>query len=128
MNVLLDTCAFLWLTCNSQRLSKNAVNVITDPKNGIHLSAVSIWEISTKFGRGRLKLSDSPDVFVPKHCRSQNFILIPFDTQSSMLAHTLPDHHRDPFDRMLIAHAIHLDMPIVTSDACIRAYPVKTIW
>lgn len=128
MKVLLDTCTFLWLVEDSERLSETARAVHLSLENEVFLSSVSAWEISVKHGLGKLPLPEAPAVLVPKHRAALQLKALPFDEEAALLVTKLPDHHRDPFDRMLVCQALAGGMAILTPDPRIAAYPVKTIW
>ena len=128
MNVLLDTCVFLWIVRGDSALSATARAMFSDPGNLVYLSAVSAWEITVKHKLGRLPLSEPPETYVPKE-RAKHRIL-PLDlTESSVLVlERLPDLHADPFDRMLVCQAIAHGMVLLTPDTQIQAYPVNSRW
>lgn len=128
MNLLLDTCSFLWIIWDAPDLSDTARTLFSDPDNDVYLSTVSSWEIALKYRLGKLPLPDDPDLLVPRHRDRHGIVPLPLDELSALRSHRLPDLHRDPFDRMLISQAITGGMTIVTPDHAISAYPVPTIW
>lgn len=101
---------------------------IRDPSNDVLLSAVSIWEIASKYGAGRLPLPEPPGQMIPTERRLRGVEALPFDEDSALQVLRLPPLHRDPFDRMLISQAIAHGLAIVTPDSSIGQYPVRTIW
>lgn len=127
MNLLLDTCAFLWIA-GGQPLSLPAAGAVRDPSNEVYLSAVSVWEIVVKQQTGRLALPEPPDQLVRTERSLRGIAALPFDEEAAVQAPRLPPLHRDPFDRMLVCQAIALGLAIVTPDPLIRQYPVRTIW
>lgn len=127
MKLLLDTCTFLWLAGGGS-LSPAAAAAVRDPSNDVYLSAVSTWEIVAKHRAGRLPLPEPPDRLIPTERRLRGVTALPFDEESALQGLRLPALHRDPFDRMLIAHAIALGLAIVTPDPAIAQYPVRVIW
>jgi PIN domain nuclease of toxin-antitoxin system len=128
MNALLDTHTFLWWITDNAELSPRAREVVSDGENTLFLSAASGWEIAIKAKLGRLQLPDNPERFVLKHM-SQNAITgLPIQLSHALHVYTLPDHHRDPFDRVLIAQSQLEKLPIVTKDPQISHYSVKIIW
>ena len=127
MRLLLDTCTFLWLAGGGS-LSPAAAAAVRDPSNDVYLSAVSTWEIVAKHRAGRLPLPEPPDRLIPAERRLRGVTALPFDEESALQGLRLPALHRDPFDRMLIAHAIALGLAIVTPDQAIAQYPVRVIW
>ena len=128
MKLLLDTCTFLWLAGGGRSLSATAAQAVRDPSNDVLLSAVSTWEIIVKHRMGRLPLPESPEKLIPTERRLRGVATLPFDEDSAMQGLRLPQLHRDPFDRMLIAQAIALGLAIVTPDPLITQYPVRVIW
>jgi PIN domain nuclease of toxin-antitoxin system len=101
---------------------------VGDPSNEVLLSAVSAWEIVVKHRMGRLPLPESPERLIPTERGLRGVAALPFDEDSAMQGLRLPQLHRDPFDRMLIAQAIALGLAIVTPDPLITQYPVRVIW
>ena len=127
MKLLLDTCTFLWLA-GGQRLSDGAAAAIRTPANEVFVSAVSAWEIASKYRAGRLPLPEPPDRLIPVERELRGVAALPFDEESALQVLRLPQLHRDPFDRMLISQAIALGLAIVTPDPLIAQYPVRVIW
>ena len=128
MNVLLDTQVFLWWASSSTRLSERAVEVIGDPTTIVHVSVASAWEIAIKTSAGRLELETPPAEYVADRLRLHGFEPGPLGLAHALRAGTLPRHHGDPFDRMIVAQGQLEDMPIVTGDPLIGLYDVETIW
>lgn len=128
MRVLVDTCTFLWLAADDPQLSAAARAACADPAHDVFFSAVSAWEIAIKYRLGRLPLPEPPQTYVPG--RRQWLQLDPLDLDELAASHThlLPDHHRDPFDRALVAQAIIHGLTIATPDPLIAAYPAPTLW
>lgn len=120
MNLLLDTHVLLWWLMDDPQLSAPAQQVILDSDNIVHVSAVSLWEIAIKEGRGRLELPEEfDDAF-----SAQGFRELPITWAHAQQNRRLPWLHRDPFDRLLIAQAQTEQMTLVTSDHDIRRYDV----
>jgi PIN domain nuclease of toxin-antitoxin system len=128
VRLLLDTCTFLWIVSGSPRLSKKAAQWFTDPANEIFLSAVSAWEISVKHSLGTLRLSAPPIDFVPSQRESHGIAALPLMEEEVVYLPKLPKLHRDPFDRMLVCQAIVNGLAILTPDALISQYPIRTLW
>lgn len=128
MRLLLDTCTFLWVVTASPQLSPTARAAFSAPANEVFLSAVSAWEMAVKYRLGRLPLAEPPEVFVPRMRDLHRIAALPLEEEASLQATRLPDHHRDPFDRMLICQAIHHGLVLLTPDPSIRAYAVRTLW
>jgi PIN domain nuclease of toxin-antitoxin system len=128
MRVLLDTCTFLWLVGGSPHLSKTARQVFADPGNDVYLSAASVWEIVVKHGLGRLPLPAPPEEFVPAHRVALGVEPLLVGEEAALHLSRLPNAHRDPFDRMLVAQALVGGLTLLTPDAAFRQYPAKTLW
>lgn len=128
MRVLLDTCTFLWLAADAPELSAAAKDACIDPANDVFLSALSAWEMAIKYRLGRLPLPEPPQAYVPSRRKWLRVGELPLDERAASHTHLLPDHHRDPFDRGLIAQAIVDGMTIATPDPLVSAYPVPTLW
>lgn len=128
MNLLLDTCTFLWIVAGSDGLSKQSRELFADPENEVYLSSVSTWEIVVKHGLGRLPLPETPQKFIPKYRELHGIQPLPLDESAVLQLPLLPDRHKDPFDRMLICQAIAHGLAILTPDSQISQYPVRTVW
>jgi PIN domain nuclease of toxin-antitoxin system len=128
MKYLLDTQAFLWWITDSESLSDSAREIIRDGSNELFLSAASGWEIAIKAGLGRLELPDEPEKVIPEHMLLNEIQGLPIQMSHALRVHALPQHHRDPFDRLLVAQCQLEDMPIITSDSAIAAYEVGITW
>jgi PIN domain nuclease of toxin-antitoxin system len=129
MNILLDTCTFLWAAMEPNNLSAQAARLFTDPANAVYLSAISAYEIVIKHALGRLPLPDPPRQFVPDQRAALRVDSLDLREEAALHVERLPSLHRDPFDRLLICQAIVHDMLILTPDVAIRSYPaVRTDW
>ena len=128
MRLLLDTVAFIWLIDGSSRLAESAKNTIIDPGNEVYLSAASAWEIAIKHGLGRLPLRVPPDRYVVEQRRLHRIDSIPITEVAALQVGKLPNLHRDPFDRLIVAQAIVEGMTVVTPDRLISMYPVRVAW
>jgi PIN domain nuclease of toxin-antitoxin system len=124
MILLLDTHALIWSLEDSPRLSETAREAIEDPTNVILASAVSAWEISIKKALGRL---DAPDDLVSALDEAGFTRRVVTFADVDRLG-SLPDHHRDPFDRMLVAQALEDGAPIVSRDPAIAQYRLQIVW
>jgi PIN domain nuclease of toxin-antitoxin system len=127
VRLLLDTCTFLWVVGGSS-LSPAAEDAIRTPANDVFLSAASVWEVVTKYERGRLPLPKPPEQLIAAARRVRGITTLPFDEDSALQGRRLPMLHRDPFDRMLIAQAIAHGLAIVTPDQLIAQYPIRVVW
>ncbi|HAJ28185.1 MAG TPA: PIN domain nuclease [Syntrophus sp. (in: bacteria)] len=128
MNILLDTCTFLWIIAGSDDLSENARRLFADPSNEVYLSVVSAWEIIVKHRLGKLPLPEPIHDFIRFNRTLHRIDTCPLDEAAVLQLTRLPDLHKDPFDRILICQAIAGSMTILTPDAHIIRYPVKTEW
>lgn len=128
MRSLLDTHTFLWFITGDQRLSAMARNVIEAQDSEILLSIVSIWEMAIKAGLGRLPLPSPIRALVPQHMVENSIGLLPLALDHALGAGSLPHHHRDPFDRMLVVQARMEEMPIISADAELDRYGIHRVW
>ena len=128
MKILLDTCAFLWLTTDAPELSDKAKILFQNTSNAVYLSSVSVWEIIVKHQMGKLPLPSAADDFIKQQCEKHFVEYLSLDEKAVFNLSRLPNHHRDPFDRMLVCQAIAYDLTILTSDKMIIQYPVSTVW
>lgn len=128
MNVLLDTCTFLWLIFGQRELSATAREVIANRDNQAFLSVVSAWEIAVKYRLKKLRLDEQPQFFVPRYRNLHSIQSLGLDESSVLRESTLPNFHKDPFDRILICQAIEHGLAILTPDPLISQYPVRGVW
>jgi PIN domain nuclease of toxin-antitoxin system len=128
MNALLDTHVFLWWITDTPELSPRAREVISNGQNQLFLSAASGWEIAIKAKLGRLQLPQNLERFVSEHVSLNAISSLPIQLSHALHVYTLPDHHRDPFDRILVAQSQLEKLPIVTKDPQIARYSVEVIW
>jgi PIN domain nuclease of toxin-antitoxin system len=128
VRLLLDTCTFLWIVGGSSELSSRAREAFADPANEAFFSAASAWEIAVKHRLGRLPLPAPPEEFVPAQRTAHGLEPLAVDEEAALHVAKLPDLHRDPFDRMLVAQAIVGGLVLLTPDDRIREYPVRTFW
>lgn len=126
MRFLLDTQTWLWMLAEPRRLGR-ARHLIDDSSNDLLLSAVSSWEIAIKYGRGRLALPSPPEKYVPARIRSSGVTPLAIEHSHTLAVASLPHHHNDPFDRLLIAQA-HLErLSVLTADEVFAAYGVDVV-
>ncbi len=128
VKLLLDTVVFIWIAQDVDRLGRLARNLIEDSSNELYLSAASGWEIAIKHSIGRLELQCPPRQFVEGQRQRHRIASVPIDESDALGVSDLPNHHKDPFDRILIAQAIRREMSIVTPDKRIQEYSVRTVW
>src|SRR5262249_44817102 len=123
--LLLDTHALLWALGDPRRLPALVVDSLRDPDNDVYVSAVSTWEIAIKAALGKLEADLAATV---RALRAADFEELPITIAHTVRVRTLPDQHRDPFDRLLVAQALEDGLTIVTHDPLVAAYPVSTLW
>ena len=123
MRLLLDTHTLLWTLVAPDRLSKNAAQAITAEESEVFVSIVSPWEMAIAKARGRM----DPPNNLEAQFETRRFVLLPVSLRHTHVVETLPHHHRDPFDRMLVAQAQVEGLTIVTVDRLLRRYPVSLL-
>jgi PIN domain nuclease of toxin-antitoxin system len=128
MNLLLDTHAFLWFIDDNPKLSPTARTLIANADNRIYLSVASLWELAIKISLGKLRLAQPFEILVPQQLSLNRIDRLDIAVAHAAAVATLPFHHRDPFDRLLIAQAKAEAIPIVSSDAAFDAYPITRLW
>ena len=121
--LLLDTHALLWWLSDDEGLGGDAKAAIADPRNEVYVSSASTWEISIKRSLGKLKAPDDMDAIV----EDEGFIKLPITLFQGDQAGLLPGHHKDPFDRMLVAQAQAEGLVVITADEKISLYKVRTL-
>lgn len=127
MRILLDTHVWLWLQVEPERLSDESLEMLADPANELFLSAASAWEIAVKVGVGKLVLPAPPDEYVPSRLASSGTIALPVELRHALHVANLPAHHRDPFDRLLVAQAQLESLPLISADRQLAAYDVEVL-
>ena len=128
MNVLLDTCTFLWLSQQPTELSQGAVEVLNDPQNTLTCSDVSLWEITLKHAAGKLPLPAAPRLWLPEKLAFHQIHHLSTDLESIIQSGELPPLHRDPFDRLLAAQAMVHGMTILSPDVPLSTLGAARIW
>jgi len=128
MKALLDTHTFLWWITDDPKLSLRAREIFADGNNELLFSAASGWEISIKVQVGRLRLPADPQLFIPEQLSINAIKGLPIQMNHALHVSTLPNHHRDPFDRLLVAQAQVEGLPILSADPQIGKYQVDVIW
>jgi PIN domain nuclease of toxin-antitoxin system len=128
LRVLLDTHSFLWLVTDDPKLSERAKSVFLDGDNELLCSAVVGFEIAVKFSLGKLDLAEPPREFMEKRIRHNALKPLAVTLEHSYRLAQLPFHHRDPFDRLLVAQALEEDLALLSIDAILSEYGVRRIW
>jgi len=127
MNVLLDTHTAIWvLTDNQKKLSTQAHRSISRATQ-VFMSTASAWELAIKVGNGKLNFEGGAKNFI-QQLEDNGVLILPIRYEHIIQAESLPHHHRDPFDRLLVATAMHENLTIITADQNIPAYGVPVIW
>ena len=128
MRALLDTHVFLWLVSDDPRLSQRAKDIFLNGDNELLLSAASGFEIAVKHSLGKLTLAEEPREFVRNRVLANALTPLPITLEHALGVAGLPFHHHDPFDRLLIAQALHEKLPLLSADSAFTAYGVDLIW
>jgi PIN domain nuclease of toxin-antitoxin system len=127
MKALLDTHTFLWAISGDKRLSRRAAQVFAGPSD-LWLSVVSIWEVLIKVQIGKMSLPVPTGPYIVKKLVENRIETLAVSRDHVLKVETLPIHHNDPFDRMLIAQSLEEGLPLVTADRAFAHYPVELIW
>lgn len=128
MNLLLDTCTFLWLALEPEKLSDRALELFENPRNAVFLSAASSFEIVLKYTAGKLPISMSPERFIGMYRVAHEINHLPIYEEEIFGMVSLPKIHKDPFDRLLVAQAKSSGLTILSSDKRLSDYGVKVEW
>jgi len=127
MKVLLDTHALIWWFGNESKLSRRASSIIANQKNTVLVSAAIAWELAIKVNLGKVDAL-SLTTELPRYSAEEGFEELPISMEQAVRAGLLPLHHRDPFDRLLVAQAQGLNVPILSADTVLDQYDVKRLW
>jgi len=125
---LLDTIVWVWSIDAIERIGKQGLEILEDGTQDIFLSAASSWELSIKMRLGKLSLPKSPAACVSQYMVQQGLRPLSITHSHTVKVYDLPNHHRDPFDRLLIAQALIEGMVILTADRAFEKYPIEVIW
>lgn len=128
MNYILDTQAFIWLSNDNKKLSQRVRKTYLDTQNLIFLSSASMWEMAIKINLGKLNINDQLDSFIEKHVLGRDINILNIKPEHIYKLESLPLHHRDPFDRMIIAQGMSEGLRILSSDKAFDKYPIERIW
>jgi PIN domain nuclease of toxin-antitoxin system len=128
MRLLLDTHTFIWYVLEAERLSSVATELINDGNNQVLLSLASVWEIAIKQSIGKMNFSLPIQTFVEQQLHLNDLHLLNIRIEHVATVATLPLHHRDPFDRLLIAQAMVENIPIISADVAFDAYAIQRLW
>jgi PIN domain nuclease of toxin-antitoxin system len=128
MKLLLDTHTFLWFIMGDNRLSDQAKKTIEVKKHEKLISVASLWEMAIKVSIGRLNLTESFGTLIPRQIKLNGFQLLNIKFQHVANLVSIPFHHRDPFDRLLISQCMVENIPIVSKDIAFDSYPIERYW
>jgi PIN domain nuclease of toxin-antitoxin system len=123
-----DTSSFLWFITDSERLSPKAKQILESSESARFLSLASVWEISIKASIGKLTFTIPIEEFLPQQLLLNQFSLLPISLAHTLRVTKLPFHHRDPFDRLIVAQSLIEGIPILSSDVALDAYGVERLW
>ena len=128
MRLLLDTHVFVWMDLSPEKLSSTIAGLITSPENALFLSLASIWEMQIKIQLGKLTLTNSLADTITTQQENNSIQLLPITVSHVLTVDNLPFHHRDPFDRLLIAQSQYEGLTLLTNDQQIQQYNVTWLW
>jgi PIN domain nuclease of toxin-antitoxin system len=128
MRLLLDTHAFLWFVLGDPRLVQTARDRIFDPAKVKLVSPASYWEIAIKISLGKYTLNEPYETFMQRGIFGNSFSILPVEPKHTAALTTLPFHHRDPFDRLLVAQALVEQIPVLSTDAALDPYGITRLW
>ena len=128
MRLLIDSQTLIWFVDQDHLLSRTAHAAITDPANDLLLSAASVWEIAIKVGLEKLKLSLPYCDWMEQAIADLGLVILPITVEAAGLQAGLPWHHRDPFDRLIIAQALVDNIPVVSIDRIFDDYGIERLW
>jgi PIN domain nuclease of toxin-antitoxin system len=128
MKVLLDTHALIWIVTDDDRLSETARSIFLDPQNSLFFSIASLWEICIKISLEKIALKTGWLQTIQKEMKINTILWLPIETEHCAKVVALPFHHRDPFDRLLVAQTMVEDLRLLSRDSQLSAYNIKRIW
>ena len=128
MRVLLDTHTLIWAKISPGSLSRHVAEIMADPLNEIFVSAATAWEIATKIRLGKLPGADSLERDFLETMEDSGYTLLPIEAESALRAGRLIADHGDPFDRIIAAQALAMDIPVLSTDTKLDAFGVRRLW
>ena len=128
MKYLLDTVVWVWSVHSAERINKVGFDILESGDEEVYFSAASIWELSIKLRVGKLILPEPPARYIPKRLGQQGIRMLSVTPTHALRIYDLPTHHRDPFDRLLIAQALTEEMVILTADRAFEKYQTQLVW
>jgi PIN domain nuclease of toxin-antitoxin system len=127
VRLLLDTQVVIWFLASSARIGADVRATLVDRRNAVFVSVVTGWEMATKSGLGHVQVPPDLRFWLPGELEASGFVVLPISLDHALAVETLPLHHRDPFDRLLIAQARVEDMTLVTADQWFSQYDVRLL-
>jgi PIN domain nuclease of toxin-antitoxin system len=128
VRVLLDTHTLIWAKISPESLSRQVAQIMADPRNEIFVSAASAWEIATKVRLGKLPGAEDLERGFLETMEESGYTLMSIDAESALRAGRLVEDHGDPFDRMIAAHALAMDIPVLSKDPKLDVFGVRRLW
>ena len=128
MRLLLDTHAFLWFINGDEHLSQHSRLLIQEADNEVLISVATLWEITIKTSLTKIELSQPFDILIPRELSDNEFTQLPISLEHLIHLGKLPFHHRDPFDRILIAQSLYEQIPLVSKDSEFDKYGIDRFW
>ena len=128
MIILLDTHCWLWMLTEPEQLSEDVHRLVVNRQNELLISAASSWEIAIKYSLGKLPLPEPPTSYIPSRIKQSGVGSLSITHTHALRAGELPAHHRDPFDRLLVAQAQTESIPLLTADRKLEPYDIEIIW
>ncbi|WP_437894776.1 type II toxin-antitoxin system VapC family toxin [Sorangium sp. So ce124] len=128
MRLLLDTHCWLWLVADPERIRRGVVEMLVAEGTDVYISAATAWEIVIKHALGKLSLPIPPAEYIPSRMAALGHLSLPIEQRHTLQVAGLPLHHKDPFDRILVAQAQVEDIQLVTADRLMAPYDVRVIW
>lgn len=128
MRLLLDTHCWLWLVADPERIRRGVVEMLVAEGTDVYISAATAWEVVIKHALGKLSLPIPPAEYIPSRMAALGHLSLPIEQRHTLQVAGLPLHHKDPFDRILVAQAQVEDIQLVTADRLMAPYDVRVIW
>ena len=128
MRLLLDTHTLIWWSTSSENLPERVLGLLEDPQNDLLLSIASVWEMQIKWQRGKLKLGKPLSELIANQQANNELKILPIALPHVFALQSLPDLHRDPFDRIMIAQTMVENLPFVSCDVVLDGYSIQRLW
>ena len=128
MKILVDTHIWLWMNQAPNKLSKKCLRLLENTENQLFFSVAGVWELAIKHRLGKLSLPLDPSVYIPERMKDNDVLPLNIESHHVLATGSLPNHHQDPFDRLMISQAILENLSFMTVDEKIRKYDLQLIW